>query len=186
MAHSKSQVGACVVYLRTSSSANIGDDKDSEPRQREACKIYVRGKDWQVKAEFRDPAVSGTDPLICRGGFAECVGYCVKHRIKYIIVESGDRFAQNLVVQETALEWLEEVGLELICADNETQFTEPSAVQQNNHVLRLCAITPQVSPMRSAPPGSPPRLPRCDGTHVVYMNYRCVKCTRWCGRCWVL
>ena len=32
--------------------------------------------------------------------------YCLKHGIEYIIVESGDRFARNLVVQETGLEWL--------------------------------------------------------------------------------
>ena len=81
-----------------------------------------------MKAEFRDPAVSGSDPLICRRGFADCVEYCLKHGIKCIIVESGDRFARNLVVQEIGLEWLEEVGLEVISAENETQFTEPSAV----------------------------------------------------------
>ena len=84
-----------------------------------------------MAAEFRDPAVSGTDPLISRKGFADCVEYCLKHKIKYIIVESGDRFARNLVVQETALEWLGEVGLEVISAENETQFTEPSAVCKN-------------------------------------------------------
>ena len=143
---------SCVLYLRTSSAANIGEEKDSEPRQRESCKRWVRRKAWQVKAEFRDPAVSGTDSLICRKGFADCVEYCLRHKIKYIIVESGDRFTRNLVVQETGLGWLEELGLEVISAENETQFTEPSAVQQNHHVLRLGAITPQVSPMRSPRP----------------------------------
>ena len=73
--------------------------------------------------------------------------YCLQHGIKYIIVESGDRFARNLVVQETGLEWLQEVGLEVISAENDTQFTKPSAVQRGNHVLRLGAITPQVPPM---------------------------------------
>lgn len=118
----------CVIYLRTSSAANIGEDKDSEPRQRERCTACARKKKWKAVAEFRDPAVSGTDPLICRKGFADCVDYCLKHGIKYILVESGDRFARNLVVQETALEWLQELGLEVICVDNESQFSEPSAV----------------------------------------------------------
>ena len=76
-----------------------------------------------------------------RTGFAACVQYCLKHGIEYIIVESGDRFARNLVVQETGLEWLEELGLEVICAENETQFSEPSAVQRKNHVLRVCVLS---------------------------------------------
>ena len=151
----------CVLYLRTSSAANIGEDKDSEPRQREKCTTWVRRKGWKAVAEFRDPAVSGTDPLICRKGFTDCVEYCLKHGIKHIIVESGDRFARNLVVQETALEWLEEVGLEVISAENETQFTEPSAVQWENYVLCMCAITPQAAPSRSHHPTSPPRFPQC-------------------------
>ena len=139
----------CVVYLRTSSAANVGDEKDSEPRQREKCKALTRRKGWKVEAEFRDPAVSGTDALVLRTGFAACVQYCLDPGIEYIIVESGDRFARNLVVQETALEWLEELGLEVICAENETQFSEPSAVQRKNYVLCVCASTLRAIPIRS-------------------------------------
>lgn len=139
----------CVLYLRTSSAANVGDDKDSEPRQIEKCTAWTRRKGWKVEAEFRDPAVSGTDALVLRAGFTDCVQYCLKHGVEYIIVESGDRFARNLVVQETGLEWLEELGLEVICAENETQFSEPSAVQRKNYVLRVCAITPRAIPIRS-------------------------------------
>ena len=149
MAPNFSKHTRCVLYLRTSSAANVGDEKDSEPRQRQTCTTWTQRKGWKVEAEFRDPAVSGTDALVLRTGFAECVQYCLKHGIEYIIVESGDRFARNLVVQETGLEWLEELGLQVVCADNETQFSEPSAVQRKNYVLRACAITPRAIPIRS-------------------------------------
>ena len=141
----------CVVYLRTSSAANVGEEKDSEPRQREKCKAWTGRKGWKVVAEFRDPAVSGTDALVLRRGFADCVEYCLEHGVKYIIVESGDRFARNLVVQETALNRLQELDLEVICAENETQFSEPSAVERKNYVLCMCALTPQAIPTRSHP-----------------------------------
>ena len=48
-------------------------------------------KGWKVAAEFRDPAVSGSDPLIAHRGFADAAALCLKHDIKYIVVESGDR-----------------------------------------------------------------------------------------------
>ena len=116
--------------LRTSSKANVGEDKDSEPRQRERCRSYATRKGWLVAVEFRDPAASGTDALIARKGFADCVAYCSDHKVRHIVIESGDRLARNLVVQETGLELMEELGLEIISAENETQFKEPSAVQR--------------------------------------------------------
>ena len=80
--------------------------------------------------EFRDPAASGTDALIARKGFADCVAYCSDRKVRHIVIESRDRLARNLVVQETRLELMEELGLEIISAENETQFKEPSAVQR--------------------------------------------------------
>jgi DNA invertase Pin-like site-specific DNA recombinase len=115
----------CVVYIRTSSAANVGEDKNSEPRQQAVCKAYATRKGWKIMREFRDPAVSGTDPLICRTGFVECINYCLSHAVQFILVESGDRFARNLVVQETGLTWLAEVSLQLISVENDTQSTTP-------------------------------------------------------------
>ena len=71
----------------------------------------------EVMAEFRDPAVSGTDALIARLGLNDCIQYCIKYGIKHIVVKSGDHCAKNLIVQETGLEWLEELGMTLISAE---------------------------------------------------------------------
>ena len=120
--HTKAK-GTCVIYLRTSSAANVGEDKDSEPRQREKCHAYAERKGLEPMGEFRDPAVSGTDPIISRPGFATMVDYCTTHHVKTILVESGDRFARDLMVQETGLKWLSEVDTRVICVDNEMQYT---------------------------------------------------------------
>ena len=58
-AHKRSKVkDKCVVYVRTSSAANVGDEKDSEHRQISRCQAYATSKRWAVKQVFRDPAVS--------------------------------------------------------------------------------------------------------------------------------
>ena len=54
-----------VAYLRTSSAANVGADKDSDKRQRQAIMAYAKVAKFEIAAEdwFYDPAVSGADPI---------------------------------------------------------------------------------------------------------------------------
>jgi len=58
-------------YLRTSSKANIGPDKDSDKRQRTAIEAYAKAAGYEVVGEFYDQAVSGADPITDRPGFAQ-------------------------------------------------------------------------------------------------------------------
>jgi hypothetical protein len=59
-----------VAYLRTSSAANMGTDKDSEKRQRSAIESYAKRAGIEIVETFYDPAVSGADPVHARPGFA--------------------------------------------------------------------------------------------------------------------
>ena len=52
-----------IAYLRTSSSTNVGSDKDSDKRQRAAIAAFARSNGFQVVGEFYDEAVSGSDPV---------------------------------------------------------------------------------------------------------------------------
>ena len=58
-----------VAYLRTSSAANVGADKDSDNRQREAIERYAASSGHVIVDEFYDAAVSGADPIETRPGF---------------------------------------------------------------------------------------------------------------------
>ena len=49
------------------------------------------------------------------------VNYCLKHRVRAILVESGDSFARDLMVQNTGIQWLAESSLQVICVDNVEQ-----------------------------------------------------------------
>ncbi|NEI37957.1 hypothetical protein GR204_29035 [Rhizobium leguminosarum] len=53
-----------VAYLRTSSAANVGADRDSDKRQRAACNAFARRAGYEIVDEFYDAAVSGAD-LTC-------------------------------------------------------------------------------------------------------------------------
>jgi hypothetical protein len=61
-----------VAYIRTSSAANVGADKDSDKRQRAAIEGYAKRAGFALVAEFNDAAVSGADPIETRPGFASC------------------------------------------------------------------------------------------------------------------
>jgi hypothetical protein len=55
-----------VAYMRTSSAANVGADKDSEARQSRAIASYAKRAGMVLVDEFYDPAVSGADPIQSR------------------------------------------------------------------------------------------------------------------------
>jgi hypothetical protein len=52
-----------VAYIRTSSAANVGADKDSDKRQRAAIDGFAKRAGFAVIGEFSDPGVSGADPF---------------------------------------------------------------------------------------------------------------------------
>ena len=84
-----------MAYLRTSSAANVGADKD---RQRAAIEAFAKRASFTTVDEYYDAAVSG-DPVDQRPGFAEMLLQLAANGAKTIIVESPDRFARDLAVQ---------------------------------------------------------------------------------------
>ena len=113
-----------VAYLRTSSAANIGADKDSDRRQREAIQGFARRAGIEVVDEFYDPAVSGGDPVESRPGFIAMLKRIEGNGVRTIIVETASRFARDLMVQEVGYAMLTERGIELIAADSPQSFIE--------------------------------------------------------------
>jgi DNA invertase Pin-like site-specific DNA recombinase len=113
--------GRAVAYLRTSSATNVGGD--SEPRQREAIRSYAGRAGLEVAAEFRDPAVSGADPLDRRQGFTALLAWCTESGVRTIVAENASRFARDLIVQETGHALLKAQGFALIAADDPDAFT---------------------------------------------------------------
>jgi DNA invertase Pin-like site-specific DNA recombinase len=113
-----------IAYLRTSSAANVGPDKDSDKRQRAAIEAFAKRAGYELVDEFYDAAVSGADPIDMRPGFAAMLKRIEGNSVRTIIVETASRFARDLMVQEVGHAKLRERGIDLIAADNPGSFID--------------------------------------------------------------
>src|SRR6476619_6382960 len=113
-----------VAYLRTSSAANVGADKDSDRRQRTAIESFAKANGYELAGEFYDAAVSGADPIAERPGFAAMLDRIAGNGIRTILVESPDRFARDLAVQLAGHDHLRKLGVTLIPATAPDFFLE--------------------------------------------------------------
>ena len=119
-----------VAYLRTSSAANVGDDKDSHRRQLEAIQRFAKRAGYEILDTYYDAAVRGADPIDTRPGFATMIERLLSNGVRTIIVETANRFARDLIVQETGYAMMRARGLDLIAADKPDSFLDdtPTAV----------------------------------------------------------
>jgi DNA invertase Pin-like site-specific DNA recombinase len=113
-----------VAYLRTSSAANTGADKDSGKRQQAAIETFAKAAGYEIVDSFYDEAVSGADHITARPGFAAMMERIAANGVRTIIVETANRFARDLIVQETGYAMLKERGIELIAADKPDAFLD--------------------------------------------------------------
>jgi DNA invertase Pin-like site-specific DNA recombinase len=121
-----------LAYLRTSSKANVGPDKDSDKRQLAAIESFARRYGYVIiQPPTYDAAVSGCDPIDIRPGFRSMIAYMVEHpECRTILIETASRFARDLTVQLTGYDMLKARGITVMPVDSPTYFTEetPTAV----------------------------------------------------------
>ena len=118
------QAVQAIAYLRTSSATNVGADKDSDKRQREAILSFERSAGYELVGEYYDAAVSSADPIETRPGFAAMLERIEGNGVRTIIVETANRFARDLMVQEVGFARLKARGITLIAADSPAAFVE--------------------------------------------------------------
>jgi len=119
-----------VAYCRTSSAANVGSDKHSETRQLEAIHGFARQSGMKIVGEFRDPAVSGADPIEARPGFMALLDFIEEDGVRVVVVEDATRFARDLIVQEAGILALVDRGVQVVTAtgDDLTVTEDPFRV----------------------------------------------------------
>lgn len=117
---SRKELTKAVAYLRTSSTTNVGPDKDSEKRQREAIASFAKRAGYEIVESCYDAAVSGADSVGERPGFTEMLNRLLTNGAKTVLVESPDRFAHDLMVQLVGHDMLRAKGITLIAVSAPT------------------------------------------------------------------
>ena len=79
----------------------VGEDRDTLKRQRAAVEGYAAEQGIEIVGEEYDAAVSGADPLEAREGFVALLARIAGNGVRTILVETANRFARDLIVQET-------------------------------------------------------------------------------------
>src|SRR3954451_7264132 len=108
-----------VAYHRTSSAANVGEDKDSAARQHLAIERYAKATGLEVVAKFADEAVSGADPVETRLGFAAMLERIEGDGIRTVLVEDASRFARSLLAQELGVLIMAQRGVRVVTTSGE-------------------------------------------------------------------
>jgi DNA invertase Pin-like site-specific DNA recombinase len=122
--NSKALKAKAVTYIRTSSAANVGVEKDSDKRQRHAIAAFAKPAGLELVGEFNDAAVSGADHIETRPGFVAMLAYVASNGARTIIVETASRFARDLMVQEVGFAKLQALGIKLVAADSPQSFLD--------------------------------------------------------------
>ena len=117
-----------MIYIRTSSETNIGQEKDSEGRQRKICTTFARQNKFEVAKEFAD-VCSGKITVLDRHGFKQVYQYCEEQSIRNVIFENVIRFARDVVEMEVAFRFLKERGFSLHSASRDIGFEEDAETE---------------------------------------------------------
>lgn len=110
-----------LAYMRTSSAANVGADKDSEQRQRLAISNFAKSSGYDIALGdwFYDPAVSGADEIEKRPGFMALLNRIESNGVRVVIVEDASRFARKLMTQELGILSLIKRGVRVLTASGD-------------------------------------------------------------------
>jgi DNA invertase Pin-like site-specific DNA recombinase len=111
---SRKNLTPAIAYLRTSSAANVGADKDSDKRQRAAIEAFAKHAGYELVGEYFDAAVSGADPIEGRPGFEALLERIVSNGVNTVLVEDASRFARSLMVQEAGIAMLVGLGVRVM------------------------------------------------------------------------
>ena len=119
-----------LAYLRTSSAANVGPDRDSDARQRLAVARHAQAAGLAIVGEFHDAAVSGADPVEDRPGFAAMLDRIEGDGVRVVLVEDASRFARSVLAQELGVLAMIRRGVRVLTAggDDLTATDDPAKV----------------------------------------------------------
>jgi DNA invertase Pin-like site-specific DNA recombinase len=155
-------------YLRTSSATNVGEDKDSDKRQRAAIDLMAARNGYQIVDCYYDAGISGDMPVHERPGFTALLDRVDSNGVRTVIVESADRSARKMLVAELGILLLINRGVTLLTAGDEnlTDTDDPMRVAFRQIALAFAQLEKArlVAKLKGARDRASERLGRrCEG-----------------------
>jgi DNA invertase Pin-like site-specific DNA recombinase len=136
-----------VAYFRTSSASNVGDEKDSLNRQQSTVDAFAVKQSCEVVAEFHDAAVSGSDAIEDRPGFAALLERIETNGVRTVIVEDVSRFAREMKAHILGIALLRERGVRLLSATEGQDLTEDTD-EMTEGMVTIMAVFSQIEKKR--------------------------------------
>ena len=124
------KIPPCFAGLQAGSGkSNPAGTSLHDPR-RAAIAAYAKAAGVEIVETFYDEAVLGADLIETRPAFKAMLERLLSNGVRTIVVETANRFARDLMVQEIGYAMLKERGIELIAADKPDAFLDdtPTAV----------------------------------------------------------
>jgi DNA invertase Pin-like site-specific DNA recombinase len=138
---------SAVAYFRTSSATNVGDDRDSLSRQRAAVSAFAERHGYQLVGEFYDAAVSGSDAIEDRPGFAALLDQIESNGFRTVIVEDVSRFAREMKAHVLGIALMRERGVRLLSATDGQDLTEDTD-EMTEGMVTIMAVFAQIEKKR--------------------------------------
>jgi len=113
-----------IAYFRTSSASNVGEGKDTLPRQEEAVRKYAILQNIEIVKEYYDANVMGTVPILDRPEFRRLFDYAIANSIDTILIETANRFSRDVMVQLIGYDQLKKSGIDLLPVDAPAHFLD--------------------------------------------------------------
>jgi Resolvase, N terminal domain len=130
---------------------SIRQPDDSEARQRKAIEEYAWASGAVIVDWFYDVAVSGADPIEARPGCAALLARIADNGVRTIIVETANRFARDLMVQEVGYAMLRSLGVTLVAADSPSSFLDDGPTSDRYSVRGLRVRRSRLLPRQARP-----------------------------------
>ncbi len=109
-------------YVRVSGKGQV--QGDGFRRQEDAIRAFSKEARIAIEGVYREEGVSGTTTEDDRPAFQEMVTAILKNGVRTIVIESMDRLARELMIQESLLIYLASKGITLIVARTGENVTE--------------------------------------------------------------
>ena len=110
------------LYLRVSGLGQV--DGFGFDRQEKACRAFCKKNKLKVSGVYREEGISGTKDESDRPAFQDMVAAILANGVQTVVVESLDRLARELRIQETLLVYLAAKSIDLFSARTGENITE--------------------------------------------------------------